>query len=48
VIEIEHGSVIVRRIDWDQQRQAFAEAALERFKKTEAAWVAHETITSQH
>jgi 3',5'-cyclic AMP phosphodiesterase CpdA len=47
LIEIEYGSALVRRLDWDPQRKAFAEAAFERFKKTGAAWAAREAALSR-
>jgi 3',5'-cyclic AMP phosphodiesterase CpdA len=46
LIEIEHGSALIRRLDWDPARGDFAEAAFERFKKTGAAWAARETATT--
>jgi 3',5'-cyclic AMP phosphodiesterase CpdA len=46
LIEIEYGSALIRRIDWDPQRQVFAEAAFERFKKTGNAWAARETAVT--
>lgn len=46
LIEIDTGSALIRRIDWDPQRRAFAEAAHQGFKKTGAAWVLHEAAAS--
>jgi 3',5'-cyclic AMP phosphodiesterase CpdA len=46
LIEIEYGSALIRRIDWDPLRRVFAEAAFERFQKTGKAWAARETATS--
>ncbi len=46
LIEIEHGSALIRRLDWDPAQGGFAEAAFERFKKTGNAWAARETETS--
>jgi 3',5'-cyclic AMP phosphodiesterase CpdA len=46
LIEIEYGSALIRRMDWDPQRRVFAEAAFERFKKTGTVWAARETATS--
>jgi 3',5'-cyclic AMP phosphodiesterase CpdA len=45
LIEIEYGSALIRRIDWDPARAAFAEAAFARFQKTGGAWSARETAT---
>jgi 3',5'-cyclic AMP phosphodiesterase CpdA len=46
LIEIEYGSALIRRIDWDPQRQVFVEAAFERFKKTGNAWATRETAVT--
>lgn len=46
LIEIEYGSALVRRLDWDAHRGTFSEAAFERFQKTGNAWAARETATS--
>jgi 3',5'-cyclic AMP phosphodiesterase CpdA len=46
LIEIEHGSALIRRLDWDLRRGAFAEAAFERFRKTGKAWAARESETT--
>jgi 3',5'-cyclic AMP phosphodiesterase CpdA len=45
LIEIEYQSVLIRHIDWDPARQAFAESAFERFKKTGAVWAPREAAT---
>jgi 3',5'-cyclic AMP phosphodiesterase CpdA len=46
LIEIEYGSALIRRIDWDPHRRVFAEAAFERFKKTGDTWAARETAAT--
>jgi 3',5'-cyclic AMP phosphodiesterase CpdA len=46
LIETEHGSALIRRYDFGAARGTFAEAALERFRKTDGAWIARETAAS--
>jgi 3',5'-cyclic AMP phosphodiesterase CpdA len=44
LIEVEHGSALIRRFDWE--RGAFVETAFERFSKRDGVWAARETAVS--
>jgi 3',5'-cyclic AMP phosphodiesterase CpdA len=46
LIEIEYGSALIRRLDWDARRGRFVEAAFERFRKAGKAWAARETAAT--